>query len=220
MTSPAQYQSADSEIQLLAALKAQYLAEGFKVEIQPRPGHLPAFLGTYVPDAIATKPGVNVAIEVRQRRTPATDMRLKEIQQLFEGHPDWQFVVAYAGDDPNKTLAIAASTVSEIRERLNDVRALQAKDELRSAFILGWSLLEATLRSIENSSSARPRTPGTVIQTLTMLGYVDPEVESQVRPLVMLRNRLVHGDLTVEPSAADVKLILDVVEKALSEVTT
>lgn len=219
MTSTAQSQSVDSETQLLAGLKARYLAEGFTFEIQPDPRHLPPFLGTYAPDAVARKQGLNVAIEVRQRRTPVTELKLKEIRRLFEGHPDWQFVVAYAGDDPTKSLTITASPIAEIRKRLDDVRALEAKGELRSAFIFGWSLLEASLQKIENSAGARPRTPGTVIQTLTMLGYIDPEVEPRVRSLVMLRNRLVHGDLTAEPSVSDVKLILDVVDKTLSHAT-
>jgi uncharacterized protein YutE (UPF0331/DUF86 family) len=218
MTSPARHQPADGEVQLLAALKNQYLAQGFSFEIEPDPQQVPPFLGTYRPDAIARKAGANVAIEIRQRRTPQADLTLREIRQRFDGHPDWQFLVAYTAEDPLKSLSIAASPASEIRERLRHVRALEANGELRAAFILGWSLLEATLQSIESSAAARPRTPGTVVQTLAMLGYIAPEAEQRMRPLIPLRNRMVHGDLAAEPSAADVECILSIVEEIISEV--
>jgi uncharacterized protein YutE (UPF0331/DUF86 family) len=217
VTSSAPYQSTGNEVRHLAALKNQYLAQGFTFETDPVPGQVPAFLGSYMPDAIARKPGVNLAIEVRHRRTPATDLTLKEIRRLFDGHPDWQFVVAYASDDPLRSLQIAAPSVADVRTRLDQIRELENKGELDAAFVLGWSLLEATLNTIEHASAARPRTPGPVIQTLVMLGYVTPDTEKNVRPLITLRNRLVHGDLAAKPSPMDVRLVLAAVEEALSE---
>lgn len=215
MTSPARHEQADTERQLLGALRDQYVAQGFSFEVEPAPQHVPTFLGTYMPDAIARKPGANVAIEIKQRRSRATDLTLQEIRRRFDGHPDWRFVVAYAGDDPLKTLTIPAASIADIRERLAKVRALEAQGEHRAAFVLGWSLLEAALHSV-GSASARPHTPGTVLQTLTMLGYIDPQLEQRLRPLILLRYRVVHGDLAAEPSSGDVLLILSAVEDVLS----
>lgn len=217
MTSAARHVSADTELQALEALRTQYVAQGFSFEVQPDQQQVPAFLGTYRPDAIARKPGENVAIEVREQRTQATDLTLQEIRRRFDGQPDWKFVVVYASSDPLKTLTIPASSIADIRDRLKRVRALEVQGEHRAAFVLGWSLLEATLHSVESASGARPRTPGTVVQTLAMLGHIDPQLEQKVRPLILLRNRVVHGDLTAEPSADDVLLILSAVEQALSE---
>lgn len=217
MTSAARHEQADTEAEFLATLRDRYEAKGFSFEVEPARQNVPPFLGTYVPDAIARKPGENIAIEVRQRRSHATDLTLQEIRRRFAGQPDWTFVVAYTGDDALKALTIPASSRSAIRDRLQKVRALEAQGEHRAAFILGWSLLEASLLSIESESVARPRTPGTVVQTLAMLGLIDPDLERQVRPLILLRNRIVHGDLAAEPSPDEVGVILSAVEEALLE---
>lgn len=217
MTSTSRHEQVDAASKLLGALRDRYMADGYSFEVEPAPHHVPKFLGGYKPDAIASKPGANVAIEVRQRQGPAADLSLQEIRRRFEGQTDWQFVVAYTGDDPLKTLTIPPFPVSDIRDRLKEVDSLAAQGQHRAAFILGWSLLEATLHSIKSASDARPHTPGTVVQTLTMLGLLDPQLEQRVRPLIRLRNRVVHGDLSAEPSIEDVRLVLSAVEEVLSE---
>ncbi len=49
------------------------------------------------------------------------------------------------------------------------------------------------------------------------MGRIQPETERQLRPLILLRNAVVHGDLAVEPTAADVSLLASVIEEALSD---
>ena len=80
---------------------------------------------------------------------------------------------------------------------------------------MAWSLLEATLQAMDNAAEAKPRTPGTVLQTLSMIDLISPDIERRARDLINLRNSIVHGDVSVEPSAEDIDLLLGVVEEAL-----
>jgi uncharacterized protein YutE (UPF0331/DUF86 family) len=64
--------------------------------------------------------------------------------------------------------------------------------------------------------TSRPRTPGTVVQTLAMDGYIAPDTERRMRELIALRNQIVHGDVVAEPAAEDVNLVLTAVEEILA----
>ncbi len=203
------------ERQSLEKLRKQYIAQGFNFIEHPGPDQLPEFLGAYSPDAIALKSGTNIAIEVKQRPNPASEQSLKEIRRLFEGHPDWQFVISYGGSDPLTAITIPPASAAAIRSRVKEVRELAEQGQERAALVLGWSLLEAALHRLESESGKRPRTPGTVVETLAMLGYLSPEIERRLRPLIALRNRIVHGDVDIEPSADDLDTILNAVEEAL-----
>lgn len=214
--SATRYEESQAERDLLASLGRQYKAKGFSFEIAPDPKDMPDFLGSYVPDAVAHSGNEYFAIEVKTSPSRETEHTLRRIRALFEGHPNWKFVVAYVAEDPLKTLTIKASALPAIQLQLDDVRALADKGYDRAAFLLGWSLLEATLLNVESEQEARPRTPGTVIQALAMLGRIDPETERRLRPLVLLRNSIVHGDLAVNPTADDVALVATVIEEALS----
>ncbi|MBX5180313.1 hypothetical protein HJB77_29370 [Rhizobium lentis] len=207
----------DFERQALEKLKSQYEEQGFVFSAHPKRDDVPAFLGSYRPDAIARKPGVNVIIEVRQRANPAAERSLNEIRRLVEGQPGWQFVITYGGSDPQATLVIPAASAEAIRERLDEARLLAQQGHRRVAFALGWFLLEAALHRLQSEEGKRPRAPGTVVETLAMLGYLTPETERQLRPLIGQRNRIVHGDIEVEPSDEDMEVVFKALEEALSE---
>ena len=117
--------------------------------------------------------------------------------------------------DPLQSVTIPVAGTPAIRHRVNEVRGLIAKGQRRSAFVMAWSLLEATLRALDRDTASRPRSPGTVVQTLAMNGYIDPDTERRMRDLIGLRSRIVHGDLDAEPTKADVELLLSGVEEAL-----
>jgi len=212
----APHQASEAELDLLASLRRQYEAKGFTFDIGPDLQGIPEFLGSYVPDAIARKPGENVAIEVRKSRSRSNEISLQQIRSRFDGHPEWTLAVAYAAEDPLKTLTIKPAATPAIRRQLDDVRSLTAQGQSRAAFLLAWTLLEATLLNVEGEQEARPRTPASVLQGLAMLGRIEPETERRVRPMVLLRNAVVHGDLAKEPTGEDVETVASVIEEALS----
>lgn len=84
---------------------------------------------------------------------------------------------------------------------------------------MAWSLLEAAFRAVGGEESGRVenqgRTPGPILQTLAMNGSIAPETERRLRVLMPLRNGIVHGDITAEPSTSDVETVLSAVEEIL-----
>jgi uncharacterized protein YutE (UPF0331/DUF86 family) len=184
--------------------------------IAPAPAELPAFLGSYKPDALARKPGLNIAIEVKRHPSPTTEKRLQDIRRLFEGHADWQLRVVFMGTEPLPSVTIPPARPAAIRKRMDELAALNAAGHHRAAFVMAWSLLEAALHSIGGQTTSKPRTPGTVVQTLAMNGYIEPEMERRMRALIELRNRIVHGDLNAEPTSNEVELVLSAIQETLS----
>jgi uncharacterized protein YutE (UPF0331/DUF86 family) len=217
MSSPAQTSSNEAEVEFLEGLRSRYVAEGFTFTIEPDQSTLPPFLGAYRPDAVARKPGVNIAIELKRRQSWAAQADLRNIQRLFDGHPDWQLSVFFIGAGSLQSVTIPAASPADIHRRMDEVRVLVKEGRHRPAFVMAWSLLESALRSVEDTTASKPRTVGTVVQTLAMNGYIGPEMERRMRGLIALRNQIVHGDVVTEPTAEDVNLVLAAIEETLAE---
>jgi hypothetical protein len=216
MRSPAQNSSHEVEGEFLEGLRSRYEADGFTFTIAPDQSTLPPFLGSYVPDAVARKAGLYIAIELKRHQSQATQASLRDIRRLFDGHPDWQFKVFFVGSEPLQSVTIPTASPVEIRRRMEEVRTLEKQGHHRPAFVMAWSLLESALQSVNDDMTSKPRTPGTVVQTLAMNGYIAPDVERRMRGLIALRNKIVHGDVVAEPAAADVNLMLAAIEETLA----
>lgn len=216
MGAPAQTTAYEAEVEFLEGLRSRYEAEGFSYTVGPDQSVLPDFMIGYRPDAVAKKPGQNVAIELKRNQSSSTQIGLQDIKRLFDGHPDWQFRVIYMNTAPLQSITIPSAPPQAIRMQLNDVLKLSGEGHYRAAFVIAWSLLEAALQSVDDADASKPRMPGTVVQALAMNGSISPETEQRLRALIQLRNRIVHGDVTAEPTAEHVKLVADAVEDALA----
>ncbi|WP_186417068.1 hypothetical protein [Bosea sp. CS1GBMeth4] len=208
-------QASLQESEFLESLRSRYEQQGFSFKIHPASNDLPAFLGSYRPDAIAQKPGVNVAIEVKSQNSTTIQESLQRIRKLFDGHPDWRFDVVFMGASQVQRIAIRPGSPSKLRARIDEVNKMTSQGQHRAAFVMAWSLLEAALHSKAPETANKPLTPGTVLQTLAMNGYIEPQLERRVRSLIDLRNRIVHGDVDVEPAPADVQLVLSAISETL-----
>ncbi len=210
----------DAEIAFLENLRPQYEDKGYRFVVHPNSSDLPPFFSSYEPDAVAFKSGHNVAIEVKSRASSSAQRSIQSIRRLFEDRPDWQFTVAYLGSDAINLERLPTADRMLILERVREVERLAGDGHVREAFIVAWSLLEAALNSVKPHADKRPRTPGTVVQSLAMDGYIADELERSLRALISLRNRIVHGDLAAEPTLDDVKIVLEGVVSTLSEADT
>ncbi|MFL6858832.1 MAG: HepT-like ribonuclease domain-containing protein [Allosphingosinicella sp.] len=216
MSAPAQAASYEAEAEFLEGLRSRYEAEGFSFTVAPDRSVLPDFLTSYRPDAVARKPGQNVAIELKRHQAPSTERRVQDIRRLFEGHPDWQLHVAYMNAGSLQSVTIPTASPEIIRMQLNEVQNLSAQGHHRAAFVMAWSLLEAALQSVDDAEASRPRMPGTVVQSLSMNGFISPETEQRLRALIELRNRIVHGDVTAAPTPEHVDLVARAIEDTLA----
>ncbi|SIQ47712.1 hypothetical protein SAMN05880561_103128 [Rhizobium sp. RU33A] len=200
----------------MGRLRERYQEQGFDFIPNPRREELPDFFGAYRPDAIALKPGLNVAIQFLRPRMASLALSLDEIRRLFIDHPDWQLVVSHGEVDPLMSDVLPAASEASIRIQLKEMEDLGRTGQSRAAFVMGWSLLEAVLHRLDDEGNRRPRKPGTVLESLARLGYLSPELEVRLRPLVLLRNRIVHGDISAEPSADDLQAIFSAIDEALA----
>ena len=204
----------EAETAFLESMRSEFETRGYRFVVHPRPSELPDFFASYVPDAVALRADGNVAIELKSRETPANQQSLQRIRQLLEGRTGWQLRVAYMGGE-GLARQIPVSTRESILDRVREGAALEATGNVRAAFVIAWSLLEAALNSARPNADKRPRTPATIVQTLAMEGLIPEQLEVSLRPLTDLRNRVVHGDLTAEPSGADLGTVLLAVRTVL-----
>ncbi len=205
----------EAETAFLESMRAQYEEKGYTFSVHPQSAELPDFFGGYLPDAVARRPDNNIAIELKSRTT-ATDQSLQRIRKLFEGRADWQLTVAYMGTSALDARILPVPSRTSILAQVGDVERLVNLGDLRAAFMVAWSLLEAALNSARPAMDKRPRAPGSIVQALAMDGLISIEAEKSLRSLIDLRNRVVHGDLTAEPSSADVRTVLSAVRTILS----
>jgi uncharacterized protein YutE (UPF0331/DUF86 family) len=193
----------------LSSLKEKFEDLGFEFILEPHRRALPEFMGSYTPDAIALKSGENVAFEIKHNRTVSSEKQIQRIQGLFVDQPDWRLNVLLLRTDA----ALPRPAKADIERRLDEARSMANAGYMPAAFITAWSLLEAVSRLATDESAQRPKRPATVIQELAQLGHISPETERSLRPLVLLRNRLVHGDFSVEPTRDQ----FDEIDRALRE---
>lgn len=220
MGAPSQTGSADTEREILEIIRGQFEEKGYSFRIEPEKSFLPSFLEDFRPDAIASKDGMNVVIEVRNRQSSISEKSISKLKKLFEGQDSWQLHVVNVGSNDIERLPIEAVPTSAISDRLLEVRRLKDAGFNDAAMVMAWSLLEAALQSTSSATQARSRMPGTVVQTLAMNGYITPETEQKVRPLIQLRHRIVHGDMNARASADDVEAVLHAVEEAVATAST
>ena len=214
---PAQTESTTigtEEMRFLEGLRPRYEQGGYQFLVNPDTSILPAFFSSYRPDAIAIKDGKKIAIEIKSRSTEASRNSIERIRKLLSDHPEWELLVAYVGSEFSQSSRLPAPAVSDVAGRISEVREL-ARTHPRAAFLVAWRLLEAALNAVMPDADKRPRRPGTVVEALAMDGYISSETEASLRSLVDVRNRVVHGDLNVEPSEMDVAKVLDAVISTL-----
>lgn len=205
----------ERENEFLEGLRQRFEDQGFDFIIQPDRSLVPKFLKDFTPDAIATSPERKLVIEVKSRPARRMTESLESIRHLFEGQNDWELVVLYVSGDEDQT-QISEAKPADILARLTSVRALLDQGHTRESFVMAWSLLEASLKATEVGKRGPARKPGTVVQALTMNGYIDASTANRLRSLIPLRNQIVHGDVKAEPSIGDVDFVLRVVESAMS----
>jgi uncharacterized protein YutE (UPF0331/DUF86 family) len=204
------------EQHVLEELRPRYERRGYTFTVHPDRTTLPEFMRDYVPDAIATSDHDNIAIEVKGSTLPGEGHSVERLRNIFVGHDNWKLTVIYGGADPERRVSIPSAHSGAFRDGINSIEELIRTGQNNAAIVMTFALLEAAVPLIDKSGSRRPQMPGTVIQSLAMNGTISVELEKQLRTLVSLRNRIVHGDLSIKANATEAKLLLDLVKEVLA----
>ena len=211
MTSP----RSTFEREALDEFERRLAGQGYTLTREPGRPDLPAFLGNFRPDAIATGKEPQLLIEVITRRgsgrVEAT--KVEQLRSLLRGHPDWRLEVVYAAQDapPPNIVSIEA-----IERRFAEVRRLAATDR-PAALIMAWSILEAAARALVPDRTDRSLTPGSIVELLTSLGYMTQPQADKLHDAARARNLIVHGDVTLDIDPVELHDVMEVVEDVIRQ---
>jgi hypothetical protein len=169
----------------------------------------------YRPDALALGKDKSIAIELKLRREPNSEKSLRSISERFRGQPLWELRVVYG--DEVEDLSIAAPTLEQIRVQLDEAETLLAQNHPRAALVLGWAAIEAIARTLSADFPASgSRTMRQAIELLEHLGRLRFQEAQELRRLMPLRTKVVHGDFQTPVMAAEVEPVLKAARAALA----
>ena len=201
----------DTERAVLDEHEARWIEQGYRVVRHPKGHDVPEFLGRFQPDAVAIGPVPNLIVEVVRKGAPNAVEKVERLKTLIGDRKDWRLEVLYVGEADG---GVAPTTSAAIEDLLSASRRI-VDQEPRGTLLLAWAALEALARRLEPTRTTRPQTPGRVVELLAGAGHVTPTDAQSLRSAVVLRNHLIHGDLSAQPSTAEVRVLLDVVEELL-----
>ena len=134
-----------------------YRDKGYKVLIKPQGDQLPDFLQAFRPDLIVHKGDEHIVVEVRTRGQISDFSQVNELAKVVKNEADWRFQLVLLG--PENSLSVAGAspfTVEEIRSKIMEVALFVENGHLEAAFLMGWSLVEATLRVLAVQEGSSP----------------------------------------------------------------
>ena len=199
-----------TEFDILQGMLPQLEAEGYDVFVRPNKTVLPPFLKDQAPDAIALKPGKNVAIEI-SRRTPQANVKLQRTIALFNNHPEWELRIVWV-EPTTLEVALPVQTAQAVQKRIAEIQDLGRSGHLETSLLLGWATFEAVARTVMSKQFERPQTSGRLVQLLASEGYLTPAEADQMRLLADKRNKLSHGELQVQVSADEMNAFVSIIE--------
>lgn len=196
---------------VLDEYETQWVEQGYRVVREPRGSEVPEFLGSFQPDALLLGRDPKIVVEIVQKGAPHVEEKVRRLRSLLASKGDWRLEILYTGEAGN---TLPTASLDDIRSTLRNARTT-AYTVPSAALLLTWAALEALARRLEPQKATRPQSPGRVVELLAGAGHVTPTEASLLRIAVKLRNGFIHGDLSIQLSAEDVALALEVAENLL-----
>jgi len=201
-----------SEQEFLHNAGDSLVAEGYDVVYEPTPELLPAFLKSLRPDAIAIGKTPPYVLAVATEGDEEARIRIRLLQAALNKEKGWKLKLIY---NRSPTAHLTAHSALEILGRLQEVEAVEKVDS-RAALLYGWACLEAIARAISLADFKKPQTPARIVEQLAAAGLISPQEAAVVRNMVGLRNALIHGDLSVRVSAAQVEAFIGILKQLVA----
>ena len=209
------------ESNALRTLRRLAEARGLKFYINPAREIIPDFLGEFQPDAIAIGPEGGIVIEVKSRRSPASEHQLAAIAKRVADQKGWEFRAIYLSPPLDEMAPIQKPTPEQLQATFKEIKALTKAGHHAAAFAQAWAALEALARLASPNSEARSTAalpPIQAIQTLAQEGYLENQAADRLREMVKLRNAVVHGDFSINISPEEIKALLKQLKSTASDI--
>ena len=214
MMSEAQFPRSDA----FNVLRQAFEARGMKFHINPPREIVPEFLGGFQPDAMALGPDGGVIIEVKSRKSPGLERKLSEIAKKVFSQKGWEFRLIYLNPLMDEIPPIAKPTHEQLQNTFKEIEALTENAHSAAAFLIAWAALESLARLARGDVGTGNVSPLQAIQILAEEGYLENEAAGGLRDMVRLRNAVVHGDLSADVPAGQVKSLLEQLRTIESEI--
>lgn len=188
---------------VLERLVPDLKSQGYDVFVHPNKQIVPAFLGSYSPDLVALRDDKNLVIEIKHK-SGQTENLLKDLAKRFDGQERWEFRVVWINPGELQE-GLALQSRDTISARLREISRLLDAGFTDSAMLIAWATFEAVGRKVMPKEFERPQSPGRLVQVLAQEGHITPDEGDALRQLVDMRNRFIHGELTVAISRPQVE---------------
>src|SRR5438105_4678809 len=99
-------------------------ARGLKFYINPPREIVPEFLGDFQPDAIALGPDGGMIIEIKLRRSPASERQLAAIAKRVSGQKGWEFRAIYLNPPVDETPTIGKPAPEQLQAIFREIEEL------------------------------------------------------------------------------------------------
>jgi REase_AHJR-like len=192
----------------IARLGAKYEPNGFRLVEHPVDERLPVLLRKYRPDVLLVGPaGNNMVVELRELPGSPDDIRQSEsLARDVRNLGDWSHQLMIMGPAP-----YSLPSPEDVSHAIEQFDRPTEVERLKTDFVRAWAIFEAAARlageRLEPGRSMRLPTAA-VLERLTSFGALEDSTLSELEDFADLRNRLVHGGLTVEvPESAASRLI-------------
>lgn len=212
-----------SENNILENLKLANEARGFSFHLNPPPAMVPSFLRGYRPDAIVLRPeGGGIIIEINHQKTGGSETALAQIARRVAAHKGWEFQVIYMNPAPQASAPIPRPTADQVQAALGRLQELSQTGHHAAALVTGWAIMESLARLVlPDSDFNRTGTFSSIqtVQTLAEEGYLENEAAQRLREMARLRNAVVHGNLSTDVSADQVRDLLDQLQAIATDIS-
>jgi len=210
------------ESNILKNLQQVSEARGMKFYINPPHEIIPDFLGDFQPDAIALGPDGGMIIEIKLRRSPASEKQLAAISRRVSGQKGWEFRAIYLNPPIDETPQIGKPAPEQLQATFREIEELTTRGHRAAALVIAWAALESLARLASPNEATRPRgfSPIQVVQTLAEEGYIENEAAEGLRDMAKLRNAVVHGDFSVDVPTEKLEGLLKQLQAIASEITS
>jgi hypothetical protein len=184
------------------ALAEEYRSRGYGVIEEPSPAQLPDFLSGYRPDLLVRKGDEAIVVEVKPRSSLARDAQIRDLAQLLQTKPHWNFELVVVGEGER----ISAPEGARPFERDDILRGIEAAERLlapgfsEAALLLAWSTSEATVRLLIEAEGIvlDHLNPPYILKQAVMNGVIARDEYNFLTNVIKYRNALVHGFKTID----------------------
>jgi uncharacterized protein YutE (UPF0331/DUF86 family) len=199
---------------MIDRLRPRFEEMGYEFTMTPIRALLPGIMGEEIPDAMATRDDDRVIIMIRD---PSIDgsTDILALRRRFEHQTEWRIAILHHDDDVSQEFVIPMPQIDSIRSRSHDVRRMAEDGHADAALVMAYGLLHSTLRTISSEEGREPMKTGSVVQKMVEDGLMDRSVETRIRSMISMRDRIVHGDAHAEATMDQVSLLLKTVGGAI-----